>query len=75
MANTVEGFLLAAGEQRAVGQTINFGSGREISIGDLVQLIARLLGKPIEVTSDQARLRPEKSEVAGICATAATKEA
>jgi len=63
VANTVEGFLLAAAEQRAIGQTINFGSGREISIGDLVQLIARLLGKPIDVTSDQARLRPEKSEV------------
>ena len=63
VANTVEGFLRAAAENKAIGQTMNLGSGKEISIGDLVQLIARLLGKPIEVTSDQARLRPEKSEV------------
>ena len=61
--NTVNGFILAASAQAAVGRTINVGSGREISIGDLAQLIARLTGRPITIESDQQRMRPEKSEV------------
>jgi dTDP-glucose 4,6-dehydratase len=61
--NTVEGFLMAALTELATGQTINLGSGREISVGDLAQLIARLAGRPIEIESTQARRRPEPSEV------------
>ncbi len=63
VSNTVDGFLKAAIVPEAVGQTINLGSGREISIGDLAQLIARLMGKPVTVRTDPARLRPESSEV------------
>jgi NAD dependent epimerase/dehydratase len=64
VANTVEGFLLASVSPDLDGQTINLGSGREISIGDLVQLIARLLGKKsIEITNEHQRMRPDKSEV------------
>ncbi len=46
VSNTVDGFLLAAMSPAAFGQTINFGSGREISIGDLAALIG-MVGKPI----------------------------
>ena len=63
VANTVDGFLAAAAASEAIGQTINLGSGREISVGDLVQFIARLLGKPIDIEADEKRQRPEKSEV------------
>jgi dTDP-glucose 4,6-dehydratase len=63
VANTVEGFLRAAAEPKALGQAINLGSGREISVGDLAQLIGRLVGKPIQIVSDDRRLRPGKSEV------------
>jgi dTDP-glucose 4,6-dehydratase len=61
--NTVNGFLLAAVTDAAIGQTINLGSGREISVGDLAGLIAHLAGRPIEVESSQTRRRPEPSEV------------
>jgi dTDP-glucose 4,6-dehydratase len=61
--NTVEGFCAAAASTKASGQTINLGSGREISIGDLAHLIAKMVGKPIEVICEQERLRPDKSEV------------
>lgn len=61
--NTVNGFILAASAEAAIGRTINIGSGREISIGDLVQLIARLTGRPITIETDEQRMRPEKSEV------------
>ena len=63
VANTVDGFLSAAEVDAAVGQTINLGSGREISIGELVRLIIRLIGRDTEIVCDTQRLRPEKSEV------------
>ncbi len=63
VSNTVEGFVLAAQAPGAVGQTINLGSGREISIGDLAQLIARLLEQEIRLEPDAQRVRPEQSEV------------
>lgn len=63
VANTAEGFLLAATAEDAVGRTINIGSGTEISIGDLAELIAKLLGRAITIETDPERLRPEKSEV------------
>jgi NAD dependent epimerase/dehydratase len=63
VSNTVEGFIRAASVPDAVGQTINLGSGREISIGDLAHLIARLVDKPIEIHSECQRVRPERSEV------------
>lgn len=63
VSNTVDGFLLAAATPEAVGQTINLGSGEEISIGDLAQLIARLTGHSISIESDEQRFRPAKSEV------------
>jgi len=61
--NTVDGYILAASTPEAVGHTLNLGSGREISIGDLARLIAGLLGKEIHLETDESRLRPEKSEV------------
>jgi NAD dependent epimerase/dehydratase len=63
VSNTVDGFLCAAVEPAAVGRTINLGSGREITIGDLANLIARLMGRSIEIESEEQRLRPENSEV------------
>jgi dTDP-glucose 4,6-dehydratase len=63
LANTVDGFVLAASVPDAVGHTINLGSGREISIGDLAHLIAKIVGRPITIESDDARCRPDGSEV------------
>lgn len=61
--NTVEGFCAAALSPKAVGQAINFGSGREISVGDLAILIGKMMGKEIEIVCEEQRLRPTKSEV------------
>ncbi|MDY6876670.1 MAG: GDP-mannose 4,6-dehydratase [Chloroflexota bacterium] len=63
VADIVEGYLLAASVPTVVGRTINLGSGREISIGELAQLIARLIDRPLTIKSDEQRVRPEKSEV------------
>jgi dTDP-glucose 4,6-dehydratase len=63
VANTVEGFIRAAIVPEALGQTINIGSGREISIGDLAQAIVKLMGRPIPIRTDDQRIRPQGSEV------------
>jgi len=63
VANTVDGFVSAASVPEAVGQTVNIGYGQEISIGDLAQLIGRLMGKALVVESESQRVRPDGSEV------------
>lgn len=63
VSNTVDGFLASARAPEAVGQVINFGSGREISIGDLAHLIMDLMGTRVAIHTEPERLRPEKSEV------------
>lgn len=63
VGNIVDGFVLAAEEERAVGKTINLGSGREISVADLVHLIGDLTGASAPIEVDRQRVRPEKSEV------------
>jgi dTDP-glucose 4,6-dehydratase len=69
VSNTVDGFISAAQSPRAVGETINLGSGREISIGDLARLIGELAGRAVDVRGDDARLRPTASEVERLLAS------
>jgi len=68
--DTVEGFCLAAVSQDCLGQTINLGTGREISIGDLAKKICTLMGVNPEIENDAERIRPELSEVDRLCADA-----
>ena len=68
VADTVEGFIRIAGCPEAVGQVINLGSGREISIGNLAETILRLVGRDIPILLDSERVRPEDSEVERLCA-------
>jgi NAD dependent epimerase/dehydratase len=63
VTDTVGGFLSLAACDGAVGRATNIGSGREISIGDLVDLLCGITGRSIEVVTDEARLRPAGSEV------------
>jgi len=64
VADTVAAFLAVAdGEDKLIGEVLNAGSGREVSIGDLVTTIARIMGTEVEVRQDDTRLRPEASEV------------
>jgi dTDP-glucose 4,6-dehydratase len=71
VANTVHGFLLAASTPGAIGKTINLGSGREISIGDLAALIGKLTGTELRIECQPERERPLHSEVERLLAQAA----
>lgn len=61
--DTVRGFIAVAESAKSVGEVINIGSNFEVSIGDTVSLIAEQMGGGVDIVSDDARMRPEKSEV------------
>lgn len=63
MHDTVAGFIAAMKSDKGLGEVINFGSNFEISIGDTAKLIAEAMNCKIEIITDEARLRPENSEV------------
>lgn len=66
--DTVEGFIKIAESDKTIGQVINIGMGKEISVGDLANLIVTLMNKDVQITSDDIRIRPEASEVMRLCA-------
>ena len=61
--DTVAGFIAALNSDQGLGEVVNFGSNFEISIGDTARLIAETMNAEIEIITDEARLRPENSEV------------
>lgn len=63
VADTVEGFLAVARAPAAVGRVLNVGSGKEISIGQLVEKIKRIVGRDLDVDVTEDRKRPTASEV------------
>jgi len=63
VSDTVEGFVRCASAPGAVGEEINLGTGTEITIGALAERIIALVGRPVRITREKARVRPAKSEV------------
>jgi len=63
VSDTAGAFLAALESKAGVGEVINFGSNFEISIGDTARTISDLMGIEIVLKTDEARLRPNRSEV------------
>ena len=63
VSDTVSGMIAAMNAPKAIGRSLNLGTGTEIAIGDLIPLIGELLGTKPLVDPDSSRVRPEKSEV------------
>jgi dTDP-glucose 4,6-dehydratase len=63
ISDTVDGFLQVAQTPGIEGETFNLGTGVEVSIGDLAQMVIELVGRPVRLAFDPKRLRPERSEV------------
>ncbi len=68
VSDTVEGFIKVAESKTSLGEVINIGSGREITIGELAGKIIDILGKDIKIVADKSRIRPKKSEVGRLLA-------
>jgi NAD dependent epimerase/dehydratase len=61
--DTAAAFVAAATSEGAVGRTIQLGTNHDVSVSDLVDMVAEILGRELTVETDPARLRPDKSEV------------
>lgn len=61
--DTVRGFIQIGKSEGAVGKVVNIGTGRDISIEELVRKILGQMGKKEEIEEESQRIRPEKSEV------------
>ncbi|TAM57659.1 MAG: SDR family NAD(P)-dependent oxidoreductase [Chloroflexota bacterium] len=63
--DTVRAFISVADApaEAVVGQVLNAGSGSEISIGALAELLCEISGRKVPVLEEEARHRPPGSEV------------
>lgn len=67
VTDTCLGFLALARSEKTIGQTVNIGSGTEVSVEDTLNLIKELMHSDVEFITDDKRIRPEKSEVFRLC--------
>ncbi|MFD4503602.1 GDP-mannose 4,6-dehydratase [Streptomyces sp. NPDC058457] len=70
--DTAQAFLTVgtAPAEQVVGRAFNAGTGTEISVGDLVALIGKVMDTAVDVREDEARIRPAGSEVMRLVADA-----
>lgn len=60
--DTVEGYLRIAESPRAIGEEINIATGREVSVGHMVETLIGLIRPQARVALDPSRLRPGQNE-------------
>ena len=63
VADTARAFCLAATTPGIDGETIHFGQGSAVSVGELAEQCLEVAGSSAKIVSVSARQRPEKSEV------------
>jgi len=63
VADTVAGFLAVAAAPATVGQVVNIGSGRGVTVRETADLAMRLVGRQVPYAQDRVRVRPKNSEV------------
>lgn len=63
VTDTCRGFIDIANCEKSIGETVNIGSNFEISVGDTLNLIKKIMKSDVEFITDNQRIRPEKSEV------------
>jgi nucleoside-diphosphate-sugar epimerase len=63
VADNARGFLAAAEADGVLGEVVNLGTGTGVTIGHVVELIEKRMGKSLEVVARPQRRRPDKSEV------------
>jgi len=61
--DTCRGFIDLANCDKALGEEVNISSNYEISIGDTLKLIIKIMNSDVKIIEDEQRLRPKNSEV------------
>ncbi len=63
VADTVSGFIAAIKVAKIEGETINLGTGYDVTVEHIVGLVSQILGKDLSIQVEQSRFRPMNSEV------------
>jgi NAD dependent epimerase/dehydratase len=63
VTDTARGMIALALAEEATGRVVNIGSGEEWSIARTVELLCDIVGRRVEIVTDDARIRPANSEV------------
>ena len=58
VSDTAKGIISSLTAEGVVGETINVGSQRSVSIKELVNMISEILEKDVEIEIDASRMRP-----------------
>lgn len=75
VSDTVAGLIAIAAADGVDGLTLQLGTGRDVSIGELVELIGELVGRELQIEHEPGRVRPAASEVPRlVCDAARTTE-
>jgi len=65
--DTCRGFIALALTEGIEGEEVNIATGKEVSMKDTLEMIARLMDADVEYVVDRERLRPAGSEVFRLC--------
>ena len=68
--DTVRGFIDSSLSPRVLGKAVVLGNGESHSVGEVVELVQELVGRTLEVTTEERRIRPGTSEVTELLAGA-----
>ena len=61
--DTARGFICAANNSEIIGEVINLGYGKGITIEEIANLIMKLTGIEKDINCEESRVRPKNSEV------------
>jgi NAD dependent epimerase/dehydratase len=61
--DTADAMIRAAFTEETVGRTVQLGTGHDVSVREIVELVGELLGHELQVKRDEQRIRPPASEV------------
>jgi len=65
--DVIKGFLAISECDETIGKEVNITSNCEISMGDLFDMIKKLMNSSVRFIIDNQRFRPKKSEVFRLC--------
>lgn len=61
--DTARGYMMAGLNDATSGEVVSVGTGRGVTIGEIVAMVQGICGTSKEVIAENQRVRPEKSEV------------
>jgi NDP-hexose 4,6-dehydratase len=71
VGDTVEALVQLGSSRSNSGEAFNISTGVDVSIAAIIDLVGNLVGRELQVETDERRLRPERSEVVQLVGSSA----